>query len=132
MQSTGKDLKVRKGLSWNALHDMKKIWSSKLSMCLKIRLFQASIESILLYGCEAWTLTTAMTKSLDGCYNRMLWMVQNVSGREHMSNEELDGPIPKLSEKVKEQRLRLAGHCHRHTELSASKVMIWDETLDGL
>ena len=49
-----------------------------------------------------------------------------------MSNEELDRPIPKLSEKVKEQRLQLAGHCHRHTELSASKVMIWDETLDGL
>ena len=34
--------------------------------------------------------------------------------------------IPKLSEKMKEGRLLLAGHCHRHPELPASKVIVWE------
>ena len=42
-----------------------------------------------------------------------------------MTNEEQYGPIPKLSEKVKEQRLWPAGHCHRHPELP-SKVIVWE------
>ena len=40
---------------------------------------------------------------------------------EHIHDEELCGPILKISEE-KERRLRLAGHCHRHPEMPASKV----------
>ena len=79
MESTEKDIKTRKALAWKALHDMKGIWKRQLLKKLKLRFFHAAIETILLYGCEAWSLAKAMTKSLDGCYTRMLRMVQDVS-----------------------------------------------------
>jgi len=34
--------------------------------------FQATVETVLLYGCEAWTLTPTLERSLNGCYTRML------------------------------------------------------------
>ncbi|WP_143215098.1 reverse transcriptase domain-containing protein, partial [Acinetobacter baumannii] len=55
--STEKELKLRRALAWSALHSMKKVWRSNLSDNLKRRLFVATVESILLYGTEAWTLT---------------------------------------------------------------------------
>ena len=51
---------------------MKKIWSSNLRRDLKIRLFLATVESILLYGYETWTITKSLSKLIDGCYTRML------------------------------------------------------------
>ena len=39
----------------------------------------ASVESILLYGSETWTVTKAIEKKLYGCYTKMLRMVFNVS-----------------------------------------------------
>ncbi len=56
-----KDIKVRKALAWEILHDMKTIWRSNLSKILKLRYFTAAIETILLYGSETWTLTAYRT-----------------------------------------------------------------------
>ena len=53
-----------------ALNDMTRIWKSAMSIELKRKFFVATVESILLYGCEAWTLTSAMETSLDGTYNQ--------------------------------------------------------------
>ena len=38
----------------------------------------ASVESILLYGSETWSVTKA--KKLDGCYTKMLCTVFNEQG----------------------------------------------------
>ena len=45
-----------------------------------------------------------------------------------MTNEVLYGKLPTLSDKIAARRLRLAGHCQRHPELSASKVILWEPT----
>ena len=39
---------------------------------MKCSFFQATVVSILLYGCTTWTLTKRMEKKLDGNYTRML------------------------------------------------------------
>ena len=69
---------MRKAQAWRALNDMNKIWSSNMSQELKRRFFTATVESILLYGCEAWTITTAQETSLDGTYTRMLRKAMNI------------------------------------------------------
>ena len=66
---------VRKAKAWAACHKMKSIWRSDLRRDLKINLFQATVESILLYGSETWTMTESLKKKIDGSYTRMLWMV---------------------------------------------------------
>ena len=119
------DIRVRKSLAWKAMHGMKKIWKSSLSRKLKIRFFTAAVETILLYGCEAWTLTRALSKALDGCYTRMLRMAMNFSYKDHITNVELYGDLPKISDKIAGSRLKLAGHCYRHPELPAHKVVLW-------
>ena len=75
----------------------------------------ALIESVLLYGSETWTMTKRLHKVLDGCYTRMLRIALNVNQyRDRVSNAELYGDLPRVSFKVKQKHLRLAGHaiCH--------------------
>ena len=83
------DISVRNALAWSACHILKKVWSSELKRQLKERLFIATVESVLLYGSETWTLTKTMGKQIKGCYTRMLRMVKNVSGNDHITNVEL-------------------------------------------
>ena len=125
VMSTAKDVKIRKAKAWKALNDMNTIWKSDISREIKERFFIATVESILLYGSEAWTLTPAMVKSLDGCYTRMLRAAFNVSWRDHLTNVDLYQTIPQVSEKVTSRRLQLAGHCFRHPELPAHEVLLW-------
>lgn len=124
--STEKDLKVRKALAWTACHKLKKIWASSLNKKMKIRLFLATVESVLLYNSETWSLTKQMEKSLDGQYTRMLRMALDVSWKLHMTNEELYAGLPKVSVKISERRLKLAGHCVRHSEEIASQLILWE------
>ena len=95
---------------------------------LKRNFFAATVESILLYGCEAWTLTKTMEKSLDGTYTRMLRRVLNVHWSDKMTNVTLYGGLPKLSDKIAARRLRLAGHCQRHPDLGAHRLILWEPT----
>ena len=64
------------------------VWSSKLSRSLKVRLFLATVESVLLYGAETWTLTK--TLKIQG--------------------------LPKVTSKIQQRRMRLAGNCIRHDD----------------
>ena len=62
MASSEKDINVRKALAWQACHKLTKIWKSSLSKNIKIRVFLATFVSVLLYGCETWTLTQKLEK----------------------------------------------------------------------
>ena len=81
---------------------------------------------MLLYGAETWTLTAQQEKALDGMYTRMLRIALNVSWSDYVQNVNLYGGLPKVSVKVRERRMRLAGHCVRHTELSANPLTLWE------
>ena len=85
----------------------------------------ASVVSILLYGSEIWTVTKAMEKKLDGCYTKILRMAFNVSWQDKLTNKEFYGNLPPVSSKVGFRRLKLAGHCVRHPEEEASKLVLW-------
>ena len=119
---------MRKALAWKALNGMTEVWKSSMQRELKIRFFIATIESILIYGCETWTLTETQEKSLNGTYTRMLRKAQNIHWKSHVSNEELYGDLPLVSDKIASRRLQLAGHCYRHPELSAQRLVLWEPT----
>ena len=61
-----RDISTRRALISKAVNKMSKVWKSKLDRKLKIQLFRATSETILLYGCATWTLTKADEKKLDG------------------------------------------------------------------
>ena len=91
----------------------------------KMKLFQATVESILLYGSETWTVTTKIRKMLDGCYTRLLRSALNISWKAHVTNEQLYGDLPKASDKIKKRRLQFAGHCLRSSGQVVSDLVLW-------
>ena len=105
-----------------------KVCGNPVSLDTKISFLQATVESVLLYGCESWTLKPTLQKSLDGCYTRMLRVILNIDQNEHVTNKHLYGGLPRLCDKVASRRMKLAGHCHRHQELPASKLVLWEPT----
>ena len=65
----------------------------------------------------------------DGnCYTRMLRCVKQIHWERHVTNLELYGGLPRVSTKIRARRLRLAGHCLRHAELAANKLVLWAPT----
>ena len=126
ISSSKKDISTRIAIAWSTAHKLDPIWKSKLPNNTKIRLLTSTVESVLLYGCESWTLTTALTKRLDGVYTRLLRFALSISWKDKVRNTTLYGKLPKLSEKVRARRLRLAGHCVRHEDEVASNLILWD------
>jgi len=80
MKSSEKDFEVRKAKAWGACHQMKLVWNSAMRRKLKVRQFLDTVESILMYGSETWTVSQTLAKRIDGCYTRML---RNEDGTEH-------------------------------------------------
>ena len=60
-----RNVKVGKGKTWAALHRLKNIRKYKPQ---EAQNQIVHCESVLLYGWEAWTMTKAQEKSLDGTY----------------------------------------------------------------
>ena len=129
MKDCESDIKIRKALAWAACHKLKSVWSSSLKNSIKTRLFLCTVESVLLYNSETWTLTKQMVKSLDGVYTRMLRMALNISWKQHLTNEQLYGRLPKVSSKIAARRLKLAGHLMRHPEEMASSLVLWQPSI---
>ena len=66
---TEHEMKVRIGQAWGALNSLNKVWKSPLKEPTKSKVFKATVETILLYGSDSWTLTKSLTKSIDvTCY----------------------------------------------------------------
>ena len=57
ISSTEKDIDTRLTKAWTAIDRLLIIWKSDLTDKMKHSFFQASVVSILLYGCTTWTLT---------------------------------------------------------------------------
>ena len=86
MASSQKDFEICKALSWLEIHIMKTICSSKMENILKIRTFKATIEPILSYGSEFWTIDSTMRKQINGYYTRLLRMTTNISWKDKVIN----------------------------------------------
>ena len=120
-----KDFITRKGMAWAACNKMDKIWKSNIDRTIKIRIFRAAIEPILLYGSETWTLSAKQHQRLDGCYTRLLRRVLNHSWKKHPTLATLYGNLPPISLLVKRRRIQFAGHCARATDELVSSFVLW-------
>ena len=77
---------------------------------LKIRTFKATIEHILIYGSEYWTIDSTMRKQIDVFYTRLLRMASNISWKDKVTNTQLYRGMSNISEVIIQRRLRLAGY----------------------
>ena len=91
---------------------------------MKRSFFQAAIESILLYGCTAWTLSKRMEKKLDGNYTRMLGVILNKSWKQNPTKQ-LYGHLPPITKTIQIRSTRHGGHCWRSRDELISDVLLW-------
>lgn len=72
---------------------------------MQLMLFLATLESVLFYGCETWSVTTTLQKHLNGCNTRMLRMAPKIWWKHSRTNEELYDDVPPVALLVAERRL---------------------------
>ena len=125
-----KDFNTRKGMAWSACNDMHKIWSFRLTNDFKIKIFRATVEPILLYGSETWTLSRKLERRLDGTYTRLLMRAQNLSWKHHPTVAEIYGKLPRVSTLDKSRRVQFSGHCFRADSEIISSLLLWKPTFD--
>ena len=92
---------------------------------MKRSFFQATVVSILLYGCTTWTLTKQLEKKLDGNYTRMLRAILNKSWQQHPTRRQLYGHLTPITKTIQARRTRYAGHCWKSKDEIVSDVLLW-------
>ena len=100
---------------------MDTLWKSSLNRQIKIRLFIVTIDPILLYESENWTLSARQHRRLDGCYTRLLRRVLNLSWKSHPTLTEIYGDLPRISKRS----VQFAGHCARASDELISSFILW-------
>ena len=105
----------RKAQAWRASHLLRPIFDSSARDKIKVKLFRATVESVLLYGLEAVPMTQTRELALDATYRSLLRSALGVHFPEKLTTRALmerTGLGP-LSVTLRARRQRLLGHCLR-------------------
>ena len=113
IMSSNKDFVVRRACAYEAANKLWRVWKSGCSRNTKIRVFKATVESVLLYGAETWTLTEQLTSRICGTYSNLLRKALNVHWRDRITNAELYGDLPRADDIIRDRRLHFVGHAAR-------------------
>jgi hypothetical protein len=106
------DLRRRRGLAWAAFHSLRPVLQSEaLPDRQRSALFQAVVETVLLYNAETWTLTETLERQIDAAHAGLLRAAFK-TGSEHITNEALytRARLSRPSDLLRRRRLQLAGH----------------------
>ena len=119
------DIDTRLTKAWTAIDRLSIIWKSNLTDKMKCSFFQATVVSILLYGCTTWTLTKRLEKKLDGNYTSRLRAILNKSWQQHPTRHQLYSHQPPITKTIQARQTRHAGHCWRSKDGIVSDVLLW-------
>ena len=97
----------------------------QLSDGLKFGFFRATVETVILHGSTAWTLTVCRHKTGRSIYKK-LKVVKNVTWGQRITNEVLYAGLPRISTTIRERRLRFSGHCWRSKHEVVSDLALWE------
>ena len=100
-----KDLDRRIAIATTRAGQLRHIFGAKLSLFKKLKLYQAAIVSLFTYGSEAWTLTPAAIRKLNGANSRLL---SRFTGKT--THQEARDPTFDLIVAIRRRRLCWLGH----------------------
>ncbi|KAI8486085.1 hypothetical protein Bbelb_361850 [Branchiostoma belcheri] len=126
----------RIALATAAMARLTRIWKSKnISFAVKYKLYKSLVVSILLYGCETWTLLTDTERRIQAFETKSLRRLLGISYHQHETNEyvyqqvySLVGPQEAVMSTVRRRKLQWFGHLTRHNNLAKT---ILQGTLEG-
>ena len=123
---SSEEIRNRISSAWNVFLQLKNsLWKrSEISPRTKLRVYEAMVLSVLLYGCETWSLKAAEASNLDVFHHKCLRYILGIRLSDRVSNEEVrrrGGDHPLVSDVVKMRRLRWFGHTMRRSEEHITK-----------
>ena len=86
---------------------------------MKGRVYNAAVRSVLLYGCESWSLRSQEVNQLSVFDHRCLRSITRVWWQQHVSNTEVrrqvfgDAGTEAIVDRIAERQLRWLGHVLR-------------------
>ena len=116
MKSSDNDLRRRRALAWTAFWKLEHLWkSSSIPISIKIKLFNTTCVTILLYGCESWVISKDMESKINSfgtsCYRIML-NIKRIDKVPNATVYHLTEAVP-LIEKARSRQLKYLGHVLR-------------------
>ena len=112
-------VRTRIGLAWKKWRDLAGVMNDrKMPRRAKTRVYTTVIRPVMLYGAETWAVTKREMNKLEVAEMKMLRRILGVSMRDRWKNEDIrkELGVCKISEKIKEIRLRWYGHIVRAGE----------------
>ena len=119
------EIRARIGTAMAAMARLNRIWTSKsIGLPTKLRLYRALVRTIVLYGCETWTLLSATENKLQAFENKCMRKILRISYVEHRTNayvwdriSSIAGPQENIMATIKRRKLTWFGHVLRHKSL---------------
>ena len=112
------EVRKRIGMAKSSFDNMRKILTNmNLSMKLRLRMLKCFVWSVLLYGCEAWTLDRELRRRVEAVEMWFLRRMLRIPWTARMTNErvlELAGVRRELMAEVRKRQLKVLGHMLRH------------------
>jgi hypothetical protein len=112
----------------------KPLWSRReISLCTKLKVYQAAVRTILLYGCETWPLRVEDERRLMVFDHWCLRIILRVRYFDMVSNESIRNRchIKSLTITIKEKRLRWFGHVLRKPPEEITKQVLFAEPISS-
>ena len=86
----------------------------------KFRILKTYVWSVLLYGCECWTITNNIRKKLEATEMWFLRRILKISWLEKKSNQEvleMSGQERSLIKTIRKRQMKFVGHIYRKREI---------------
>ena len=111
--ATERDVSCQLGKAASVFQRLSSIWiSNHISMKSKLSLYNCLVIPVAIYASETWKSNNNLVHKLDVLHHRCLWKLLKISWRDHVTNDDVwqRSGQQKLSEIVKEHRLKMLGH----------------------
>ena len=126
------ELKKRIAMSKDTYNKMTPVFKNRnISTCTKLRTLRAYVWSILLYGCESWTLNKGTERRLEAAEMWFLRRILKISWKERKTNKEILTMADckrTLIKTIRERQMKFFGHINRKNGLE--KLMLCGK-IDG-
>jgi hypothetical protein len=118
--------KERRLKAWAAAAKLRNVANSQAAETLKVSLFKATVESVLLYASETLSVSKTLARKIDAAHSALLRYSMGIHWPQLVTNEAIyqRAGCARGSKVVKSRRLLLYGHVMRHRkDLPAGLVL---------
>lgn len=118
-----REITTRICMAKQAFTKRKELMKGSLSMDTKKRMLKCLVWSVMLYGCESWTMTNREINNIQACEMWLWRKMLNVNWTERVSNEEIleiVGENRSIINIINNRKKKWAAHNLRHESLLKS------------